>query len=111
MRGRPPLPYIPGPDVMATGVLRELPPERRTARFQCAIALFRFPGDPMPLICQGSWEGRIVVAPTGANGFGYDPLFFVPTHGCTSAELVPAEKNRLSHRGQALQQLLARWPL
>ena len=98
-------------NALLLALLRDIPAGQRTARFQCAIALFRFPGDPMPLICQGSWEGRIVIQPTGANGFGYDPLFFVPTHDCTSAELVPTEKNRLSHRGQALQQLLARWPL
>ena len=92
-------------------LLRDVPEAQRTARFQCAIALFRFPGDPMPLICQGTWEGRIVTRPVGANGFGYDPLFFVPTHQCTSAEMAPADKNRLSHRAQALQQLMAHWPL
>jgi XTP/dITP diphosphohydrolase len=91
-------------------LLRTVPPALRTARFHCAIALFRFPGDPMPVICQGSWEGRIVERAQGTHGFGYDPLFFVPTHGCTSAALDPAEKNRLSHRAQALQQLLLRWP-
>ncbi|MES2605320.1 MAG: RdgB/HAM1 family non-canonical purine NTP pyrophosphatase [Pseudomonadota bacterium] len=91
-------------------LLRDVPVAKRTARFQCALALFRFPGDPMPLICQGSWEGHIVTQPEGVHGFGYDPLFFVPTHGCTSATLEPSEKNRLSHRAQALQQLLARWP-
>ncbi|MDH4133909.1 MAG: non-canonical purine NTP pyrophosphatase, partial [Gammaproteobacteria bacterium] len=59
-----------------------------------------------PLICQGTWEGRILDAPRGANGFGYDPVFFVPTHGCSSAELPPEIKNNLSHRAQALQALL-----
>lgn len=92
-------------------LLRDVPDAKRTARFQCAIALFRFPGDPMPLICQGSWEGRIVHVPQGVHGFGYDPLFFVPTHDCTSATLAPEVKNTLSHRAQALQQLLTRWPL
>jgi XTP/dITP diphosphohydrolase len=90
--------------------LQGLPPEQRTARFQCAIVLMRFPGDPMPLVCQGSWEGLILEQAAGAAGFGYDPLFFVPTHGCSSAELPPATKNSLSHRGQALRQLLERWP-
>lgn len=90
--------------------LADVPEAQRTARFQCAIVLMRFPGDPMPLVCQGSWEGRILPAPRGANGFGYDPLFYVPTHHCSSAELAPDIKNALSHRGQALQQLLARWP-
>jgi len=65
--------------------------------------------DPMPFICHGSWEGRILFAPAGDNGFGYDPLFFVPTHGCASAQLEPAVKNSLSHRGQALRQLLQHW--
>ena len=90
--------------------LEGVPEERRSARFQCAIALMRHPEDPMPLICQGSWEGRILFEPAGANGFGYDPLFFVPTHGKASAELPPETKNRLSHRARALHQLLERWP-
>jgi XTP/dITP diphosphohydrolase len=70
----------------------------------------RFPEDPMPLVCQGSWEGRILFEEHGDNGFGYDPLFYVPDHGCASAELDPAEKNRISHRAQALQQLVANFP-
>jgi XTP/dITP diphosphohydrolase len=65
--------------------------------------------DPMPFISQGTWEGRILFSPSGANGFGYDPLFYVPTHGCASAELEPAIKNSISHRGQALRQMLAGW--
>ncbi len=91
-------------------LLRDVPEERRTARFHCVIALFRFADDPMPLICQGSWEGRIVTSARGVHGFGYDPLFFVPSHGCTSAELTPGTKNTLSHRAQALQALASRWP-
>jgi XTP/dITP diphosphohydrolase len=90
--------------------LRDVPRAQRTARFQCVIVLHRFPRDPMPIVCQGTWEGFILEQPTGANGFGYDPLFFVPTHHCSSAELAPEVKNALSHRGQALRQLLARWP-
>jgi XTP/dITP diphosphohydrolase len=62
--------------------------------------------DPTPLICQGTWEGHILPAPRGTHGFGYDPVFLVPTHGCASAELPPEVKNRLSHRGQALRQLV-----
>ena len=81
----------------------------RTARFQCVLALMRFPDDPMPLICQGTWEGRILREETGSNGFGYDPLFYVPGYNCASAELAPEIKNRISHRAQALQQLLLRW--
>ncbi len=90
--------------------LAGVPQAKRSARFQCVIVLQRFPADPMPLVCQGTWEGFILDAPNGSNGFGYDPLFYVPTHRCSSAELVPALKNTLSHRGQALRQLLERWP-
>lgn len=81
--------------------------EARDARFQCVLVYLRHANDPVPIICQGTWEGRILHAPRGNNGFGYDPLFFVPTHGCSSAELDPATKNRLSHRGQALRKLCA----
>ena len=90
--------------------LQDLPPEARTARFQCVIVLMRFAADPMPLVCQGSWEGRILQAATGSHGFGYDPLFFVPEQGCSSAQLAPEVKNRISHRAQALQALQRRWP-
>lgn len=82
--------------------LREVPLERRTARFVCVLAWLRHPADPTPLICQGSWEGVILAEPRGANGFGYDPVFFVPGVQRTAAEMDPADKNRLSHRGRAL---------
>jgi len=82
--------------------------EQRTARFQCVIVYMRHAEDPMPLICEGTWEGIILHDLTGLNGFGYDPLFFVPTHGCSSAELDPAEKNRISHRALALQKLISK---
>ena len=65
--------------------------------------------DPMPLICQGTWEGRILFQPRGDNGFGYDPLFLAPGENLTSAELPPARKNMLSHRAQAISQLLSCW--
>jgi len=86
--------------------LEGLPDERRGARFQCVIAYLRHAEDPTPLICQGTWEGWILAAPRGANGFGYDPVFYVPDEGVSSAELAPETKNRLSHRGQALRRLL-----
>jgi len=86
--------------------LADIPDRQRTARFQCVIAYMRHAQDPMPLICQGTWEGSILHKARGKNGFGYDPLFFVPTHGCSSAELDPEEKNRISHRAQALQKLI-----
>lgn len=78
----------------------------RTARFRCVIALLWHAVDPEPVICEGTWEGRIQTRPSGVSGFGYDPVFFVPTHNCSAAELEPAEKNRLSHRARALKELL-----
>lgn len=90
--------------------LRGVPAEQRTARFQCAIVLVRSATDAMPLVCQGSWEGRILETPRGEHGFGYDPLFLVPGYDCSSAELPPEVKNRISHRAQALLELQRRWP-
>lgn len=91
--------------------LRDVPMERRNARFVCALALLRHPTDPVPVLCQASWEGRITFEPHGSGGFGYDPVFFVPTEKMTSAELDPAIKNHLSHRGQALAELAQRLQL
>lgn len=87
--------------------LEGLPEDQRSARFQCLLVYLRHELDPTPLICQGTWEGRILTAPRGSNGFGYDPVFYVPSHGCSSAELPAEVKNALSHRGQALRALLA----
>lgn len=87
--------------------LKEVPTNERTARFQCLMVYMRHAEDPTPLICQGTWEGVITFEPQGESGFGYDPIFFVPTHNCTSAELPPEVKNQLSHRGQALRALVA----
>ena len=90
-------------------LLRELegvPEDRRSARYQCVIVLVRDAEDPDPLIARGVWEGRILDVPRGSNGFGYDPLFYVPTHGCASAELAPDAKNAISHRGAALRALV-----
>jgi XTP/dITP diphosphohydrolase len=86
--------------------LRDVPEAERTARFQCLMVYMRHAQDPTPVICQGTWEGRILLAPRGENGFGYDPVFYVPETGCTAAELPSATKNRLSHRGQALAKLV-----
>jgi XTP/dITP diphosphohydrolase len=87
--------------------LEGVPEEQRSARFQCLMVFMRHASDPTPLICQGTWEGRILTAARGDNGFGYDPVFYVPTHGCSSAELPADVKNLLSHRGQALRQLVS----
>ncbi|CAL1239606.1 RdgB/HAM1 family non-canonical purine NTP pyrophosphatase [Candidatus Methylocalor cossyra] len=87
--------------------LRAIPEVQRSARFRCVMVYLRHERDPSPLIAQGTWEGRILRSPRGTGGFGYDPLFFLPERGCTAAELTPQEKNRLSHRGQALRKLAA----
>ena len=86
--------------------LRNVPAEQRTARFQCILVLLQHDADPTPLICQASWEGMITFEPYGSGGFGYDPVFLVLDEGQTAAELDLAVKNRLSHRGQALTQLV-----
>ncbi|MBT3032442.1 MAG: RdgB/HAM1 family non-canonical purine NTP pyrophosphatase [Candidatus Thiodiazotropha sp. (ex Lucina pensylvanica)] len=86
--------------------LKEIPEAQRSARFQCLLVYMRHAEDPTPIICQGTWEGRILHQPRGENGFGYDPIFYVPSHDCSSAELEPKVKNSLSHRGQALKKLL-----
>lgn len=99
----------PANNVKLLEELSEIPEPKRTARFQCVIVYLRHAQDPMPLICQGTWEGRILFEEQGENGFGYDPLFYVPTHQCASAELAAEVKNAISHRGQALQRLLACW--
>jgi XTP/dITP diphosphohydrolase len=85
--------------------LGDIPETQRSARFQCLLVYMRHARDPTPLICQGSWEGRILFTARGNNGFGYDPVFYVPTHDCSSAELPAEIKNTISHRGQALRKL------
>lgn len=87
--------------------LADVPAEHRPARFQCLFVYRRHALDPTPLIGRGTWEGRILFTPRGSNGFGYDPVFHVPSHDCASAELPPELKNRISHRGQAMARLLA----
>ena len=88
------------------GALDGVPRARRTARFQCLMVYLRHARDPTPVICQGTWEGRILEAPRGANGFGYDPVFLLPERGLSAAELDARTKNSLSHRGQALRKLI-----
>lgn len=78
----------------------------RSARYQCVLVYMRHAEDPTPVIAQGAWEGEILEEPVGENGFGYDPIFFVPTHKCSSAELDKDEKNRISHRAIALKLLV-----
>ncbi len=76
------------------------------ARFQCVMVYLRHAEDPVPVIAQAAWNGAITAEPKGKNGFGYDPVFYVSDHECTSAELAADVKNRISHRGQALRKLL-----
>jgi XTP/dITP diphosphohydrolase len=82
--------------------------DQRTARYQCAVVLVRAPDDPEPIVTHGTWEGRILTMPRGTGGFGYDPVFQPQGHDRSAAEMDPALKNQLSHRGQALQALIAR---
>ena len=78
----------------------------RAAYYACILVLVRHANDPLPIVAEGIWRGEIAVQPRGANGFGYDPLFLLPGLGRTAAEVEPREKNRISHRGQALARLL-----
>lgn len=86
--------------------LEGVPTEQRTARFHCVLVYLRHPADPTPLICHGVWEGRILEQKQGDQGFGYDPVFYVPEQNCASAQLAPEVKNRISHRARALTQLM-----
>ncbi|MEJ2534503.1 MAG: RdgB/HAM1 family non-canonical purine NTP pyrophosphatase, partial [Gammaproteobacteria bacterium] len=85
--------------------MRDLRGDDRAAYFYCAMVLARSPDDPAPLVATASWWGEILPEPRGEGGFGYDPLFLLPEQGCSSAELPPQTKNRLSHRGQAVRAL------
>lgn len=80
--------------------------DQRTARYQCVLVYMRHAQDPTPIICQAAWEGRILEAPTGEGGFGYDPIFFDPAYQCSSAQMDSNVKAKVSHRGQAMAQLL-----
>ena len=89
-------------------VLKAVPDSERGAQFVCALALVRHAADPLPILCEGLWHGRILHEPRGAQGFGYDPLFWVAERNCSSAELPAAEKNQLSHRARAMALLKQR---
>jgi XTP/dITP diphosphohydrolase len=88
--------------------LNDTPSEQRGAFFICVLVLLRHADDPAPLIAEGRWHGRVLPAPSGAQGFGYDPLFLPDGQTVSAAALAPSLKNQLSHRGQALAQLRAR---
>ncbi len=86
--------------------LHDIPMRKRSARFRCCIVFMRHATDPSPIIADGYWYGRILEEASGTEGFGYDPLFYVPSHDCSAAELKPYIKNSISHRAQALKHLL-----
>ena len=89
-------------------VLKDVPEAERGAQFVCVLALVRHADDPLPILCEGLWHGRILTQASGAHGFGYDPLFWVPERNCSSAELSPSEKNLISHRARAMDLLRQR---
>ncbi|HEX8596514.1 MAG TPA: RdgB/HAM1 family non-canonical purine NTP pyrophosphatase [Pseudomonas sp.] len=91
--------------------LKDVPQDQRGAQFVCVLALVRHADDPLPILCEGLWHGRILAAASGEHGFGYDPLFWVPERDCSSAQLSPAEKNQLSHRARAMAILRQRLAL
>ncbi|MBW3198095.1 RdgB/HAM1 family non-canonical purine NTP pyrophosphatase [Marinobacter nauticus] len=86
--------------------LKDTPEAERSAQFHCVLVYLRHADDPTPIICHGRWPGRILAEPHGQGGFGYDPVFLVPEHGCSAAELTREQKGRISHRGRALVSLL-----
>ena len=88
------------------GELKNVPNDKRTAYFYCALVFMRHANDPTPIICLGKWNGVILHEMHGNGGFGYDPLFFIPELNCTAAELSREQKSLISHRGQALKQML-----
>jgi XTP/dITP diphosphohydrolase len=88
--------------------LQGVPQDQREAYFYSCVVMLRHDKDPMPLMGEGVWKGSILTQPVGTHGLGYDPVFYVPTHGCSAAELEPVIKNKMSHRYQALKQLISR---
>ncbi|MCY1458218.1 dITP/XTP pyrophosphatase [compost metagenome] len=88
--------------------LQDVPEAERGAQFVCVLALVRHADDPLPILCEGLWHGRIMFEASGEHGFGYDPLFWVPERSCSSADLAPVDKNQLSHRARAMALLRQR---
>ena len=92
-------------NIKLLGELKNLPHEKRKACYRCVMVYMRFPNDPFPIIASGSWNGYITEKPIGKNGFGYDPLFFLSEYNKTSAQITSEEKNKISHRAKALNEL------
>lgn len=87
---------------------KDLSIDQRQASFYCALVFVRHALDPVPIICVGQWKGKLLTHPQGTHGFGYDPIFYVPEAHCSAAELPPAQKNELSHRGKAMKALITK---
>ena len=87
--------------------MQDAPAEARSARFHCVLVYLAHEHDPTPIVCHGSFEGQITLKPCGENGFGYDPVFYIPELNCTAAELEPQQKKQISHRAKALALLFA----
>lgn len=85
--------------------MQDVPIENCGANFHCCLVFVRDADDPEPIICSADWHGEILTAPQGKAGFGYDPIFFVPSHNCSAAELASTQKNEISHRAQAMRHL------
>jgi XTP/dITP diphosphohydrolase len=90
--------------------LEGIPDNERSAAFYCVLVFITHANDPTPLICEGLWHGTLLTAPTGDKGFGYDPVFYDTNNKCSAAQLPSETKNRISHRGQALQLLIKKLP-
>ena len=88
--------------------MEEVPEQLRQAKFQAVVVFLRDADDPAPIVGQGIWLGSITRQPAGVNGFGYDPIFFLPPYGCTAAELATDLKNSISHRAMALRDLVTK---
>lgn len=86
--------------------LQDVPKSQRTARYQCVMVFLQAATDPTPVICQGTWEGEITFTPQGSNGFGYDPVFWIPDYKCTVAQLPGNLKNKISARAKALEKII-----
>ncbi|KKN48884.1 hypothetical protein LCGC14_0648230 [marine sediment metagenome] len=90
--------------------LKDVPESERSARFQCVVVFMRHANDPTPLICHGTWHGRILTEQVGDDGFGYDPVFFVAETDSSAAELSSEQKHAISHRGQAMRHFHLEFP-
>ncbi len=87
--------------------IKNVPEERRSCRYWCVMVYLKHAKDPTPVVCQASWEGQLITTPMGSNGFGYDPIFWIPSQKATAAQITLEQKNSMSHRAKALKMLFA----